>query len=136
MKSVKITDYMTTRLITLKPHTNVVEAIGVLLKHKISGAPVIDENGELVGMLSEIDAMQAVVQDSYYDESQGVVSDYMHTPVETVPADMDIYQLAEKFIAKHRRRYPVVSSSGKLLGQISRHDVLRVAHKFLMHESA
>ena len=136
MKSVKLADYMATRLITLQPHTNVVAAMGTLLEHGISGAPVVNDAGQLVGMLSEVDLIRVVVQDSYYDESAGIVGDYMRAPVDTVSPDMDIFQLAEKFIAEGRRRYPVVNASGALVGQISRRDVLKVAQKFLMHEEA
>ena len=133
MKSVKVADYMTKRVITVAPHTHVVEAMGLMLEHKISGMPVVSDQGELVGMLSEVDAMRVVIQDAYYDESAGIVADFMKAPVETVSPDMDIYSLAERFVANHRRRYPVTTSSGALVGQISRRDVLKVAHSSLMH---
>lgn len=132
MKSVKVSDYMATRLITFRETENVVAAMGVLLEKKISGAPVVDEAGNLVGMLSEVDLMQIVIQDSYYDESVGIVGDYMKHPVDSVSPDMDIYTLAQRFDTEHRRRYPVVQN-GKLVGQISRRDVLRAAEDFLMH---
>jgi len=131
--SVKVREYMSKRLITLKPETNVVEAMDVLLKAKISGAPVVDDDGKLVGILSEVDLMQIIVQDSYYDESMGIVGDYMRSPVDTISPELDIYTLAEMFISQSRRRYPVVSE-GRLVGQISRRDVLRAAEAFLHHE--
>ena len=133
MKSVKVADYMTRRLVTVAPHTSVVAAMGLMLENKISGMPVVTDRGELVGMLSEVDAMRVVVQGSYYDESTGVVADFMHAPVETVSPELDIYTLAEMFVSNHRRRYPVVTAAGALVGQISRRDVLRVAHASLMH---
>ncbi len=133
MRSVKVSDYMATRLVTFKRDTNVVEAMGVLLEKRISGAPVVDDQGQLIGLLSEVDLMKVVIQDSYYDEYMGVVGDYMRTPVDTVEADLDIYQVAERFINEHRRRYPVVRR-GKLVGQISRRDVLKAAQDFLRHE--
>ncbi len=132
MKSLKVKDYMTTRLVTFTESTNVVEAMDVLLKNKISGAPVLDADGKVVGVLSEVDLMQVIVQDSYYDESVGIVGDYMKTPVDTVDREMDIYTLAEKFVKEHRRRYPVIHND-KLVGQISRRDVLRAAQEFLHH---
>ncbi len=134
MKSLKVKDYMTRRLITFKPKTNVVEAMDVFLKNRISGAPVVDDDGNLVGILSEVDLMQVIVQDSYYDESVGIVGDYMRTEVDTVDPEMDIYTLAEKFIKEHRRRYPVMYE-GRLVGQVSRRDVLAAAEKFLHHEA-
>ena len=134
MKSLKAKEYMATRLITLKPNTNVVEAMDQLLKAKISGAPVVDDDDNLVGVLSEVDLMQVIVQDSYYDEGIGIVRDYMRTEVDTVSPELDIYTVAEMFISQRRRRYPVVSESGRLVGQISRRDVLRAAEGFLHHE--
>ena len=133
MKSLRVKEYMTSRLVTFREDTNVVDAMDAMLKHKISGAPVMDADGMLVGILSEVDLMQVIVQDSYYDEGVGIVADYMRTNVDTVDPDMDIYTLAEKFIKEHRRRYPVLNN-GKLVGQISRRDVLRAAESFLHHE--
>ena len=132
MKSVKVQDYMATRLITFHQNDNVVAAMSVLLENSISGAPVVDDAGNLVGILSEVDLMEIVIQDSYYDESMGIVADYMKTSVDTVSPDMDIYSLAERFQKEHRRRYPVVRND-RLVGQISRRDVLRAAEDFLMH---
>lgn len=132
MKSVKVKEYMSRKLVTLRPDTNVVEAMDVLLKAKISGAPVVDESGQLVGILSEVDLMQVIVQDSYYDESVGIVGDYMRKEVDTIGPELDIYTVAEMFISQRRRRYPVVSE-GRLIGQISRRDVLRAAETFLQH---
>lgn len=134
MKSVKVSDYMARQLVTLRADTSVVEALGLLLDKRISGAPVVDEDGTLIGMLSEVDLMQAFIQDSYYDESAGIVGDYMHAPVETVTPDMDIYSLAEQFRKARRRRYPVVKN-GKLVGQISRRDVLRAARDLMSKRS-
>ncbi len=130
MKSVRVKDYMARKLISFHEHTNVVEAMSLFLEHRISGAPVVDDAGNMVGILSEVDLMQVVVQDSYYDESIGIVGDYMRREVDTIDAEMDIYTLAEKFVKEHRRRYPVVVN-GKLVGQISRRDVLRAANDFL-----
>lgn len=130
MKSVKVSDYMARKLVTFRPDTNVVEAMGALLDHKISGAPVVDDHGRLVGVLSEVDVMEIVIQDSYYNESAGIVADYMQPEVETVDPECDIYTLAQRFHQQHRRRYPVVKN-GKLVGQISRRDVLRAAWDFM-----
>ena len=130
MRSVKVADYMTRKLITFNPDTNVVQAMRSLLDHRISGAPVVNDAGELVGVLSEVDLLSVIIQDSYYDESLGIVGDYMKTPVDTVSPDIDIYELAQRFLREHRRRFPVVQD-GKLVGQISRRDVLRAAQEFL-----
>ena len=126
MRSLKVKGYMATKLVTFAPDLNVVEAMNQILNSGITAAPVVDESGSLVGILSEVDLMPVVIQDSYYDEPLGIVSDYMKTPVDTVDPNLDIYTLAERFIHEHRRRYPVVDA-GKLVGQVSRRDVLRAA---------
>lgn len=132
MRSVKVTDYMSRKLVAFRPQTSVVEAMNTLLDNSISGAPVVDDQGALVGVLSEVDLMKVVIQDSYYDENVGIVGDYMNSPPESIDAGMDIYSLAERFIRENRRRYPVLRN-GKLIGQISRRDVLRAASEFLKH---
>jgi CBS domain-containing protein len=133
MQSVKVADYMSRKLVTFTPQTSVVEAMGVLLDKRISGAPVVGSDGELVGILSEVDVLAVVIQDSYYNEDAGIVADYMKHDVDTVDPDLDIYALAERFRQEHRRRYPVVKN-GRLVGQISRRDVLRAAWDF-MHQT-
>ncbi len=126
MKSVRVADYMATQLVTFKPNDTVFEAMHVFLTRKISGAPVVDDDGRLVGILSETDLLDVVTQDSYYNEAVGIVADFMKHPVETVSPDEDIFSLARRFRAEHRHRFPVVQA-GKLIGQISRRDVLRAA---------
>jgi len=130
MKSVKIADYMATRLVTLKPTDSVFVAMHSFLNHKISGAPVVDDSGNLIGVLSETDLLDVVIQDSYHNQPAGIVADYMKTAVETVDADGDIYALAQRFRAQHRRRFPVLRE-GRLVGQISRRDVIRAAMDFV-----
>ncbi len=129
MKSLKVRDYMSVDVITFAPTDSVMDAMSVLLKQGISGAPVLGEDGRLLGVLSEEDLMEVVVQDSYYNENIGIVSDFMQEAVEHVDPDMDILNLAQRFVRNHRRRYPVLQD-GVLVGQISRRDVLQAAMQF------
>ncbi len=131
MKSVKISDYMARKLVTFKPDDNIFEAMDQFLDHGISGAPVVDDSGQLVGMLSEVDLIEVVMQGSYYDEAEGVVRDFMQANVDTVTPDQDIYSVAARFRKEHRHRFPVVHSDGRLVGQISRRDVLRAVREFV-----
>lgn len=73
--------------------------------------------------------MEVVVQDSYYNENVGIVADFMKVAVEHVEPDMDILNLAQRFVRNHRRRYPVLQD-GVLVGKISRRDALRAAMPF------
>jgi len=132
LRSVKVQDYMTSKLITFKPETDLFAAIKVFTDHNISGAPVVNERGELIGMLSEVDCLKEILSHTYHeDEKGGVVGDIMTVEVDTVAADADIIALSEQFIAGKRRRLPVLRA-GKLVGQISRKDVLRAVRDFVI----
>lgn len=120
----KIADYMATALVTVSPGTEINKAMKILLDKRISGAPVVDDKGQLVGVLSKKDCLRAVLNSNYYQEWGGSVADYMAKEVETLEADMDLVQAAERFLASHFRRFPVMRE-GRLAGQISRADVLR-----------
>ena len=124
MRPRAVKDIITKKLVTFQSDMRVRAAIESLLKHKISGAPVVDENGNLVGVLSEIDCMSTIIQDLYYSDSGGSVEDFMSTEITTVNSEMGLIDLAEIFQKKHFRRLPVVDN-GILVGQVSRRDVLK-----------
>ena len=126
MKSLKVLDTMSANVVTFAPGDSVVHAMATLLESGIFGAPVVDEDGALVGILSEVDLIQVVVQDSYYDDPAGIVADFMQTQVERVDPDMDIFSIVQQFLGHHRRRYPVLEND-RLVSQISRRDVFRAA---------
>ena len=126
MKSLKVLDTRSANVITFAPGDSVVHAMATLLERGIFGAPVVDEDGALVGILSEVDLIQVVVQDSYYDDPVGIVADFMQTQVERVDPDMDIFSIVQQFLGHHRRRYPLLEND-RLVSQISRRDVLRAA---------
>ena len=119
-----VKDYMSGRLVTFQPDTDVLDAIHELLQHRISGAPVVDNFGNLVGMLSEFDCLPVVLTSGYHSEPGGPVSELMATDVKTVDANMSIFDLAQLFMESGLRRYPVLMDN-RLVGQISRRDVLR-----------
>ena len=119
-----VKDYMSGKLVTFLPDTDVLDAIHELLQHRISGAPVVDNFGNLVGMLSEFDCIKVALQAGYHGDYGGPVADFMTRDVTTVNAEMSIVDLAQKFAKEGYRRFPVTDSN-RLVGQISRRDVLR-----------
>ena len=124
LDSVRVRDYMTTKLITFTPEMEVMAAVNLLVKHGIAGAPVVDKAGKVVGMLSERDCLQIAFIASQESCVAGPVSQFMNAHVETVDPDMNLTQLASMFTHKSWRRYPVLEN-GRLVGQISRSDVMR-----------
>lgn len=124
-----VRDYMTPDVVSLTPGTDVHVAIDTLLKHRISGAPVLDDEGEIIGVLSIKDCLKVAFGASYYREPAGRVSDIMSSPAHTIDADSDIVEVAEHFMNSQYRRFPV-TSKGSLAGVISRYDVLRALADF------
>jgi CBS domain-containing protein len=123
-----VTKYMAKDLITFRPEQDIYEAIDLMLQHKISGAPVLDVNGKLVGLLSEKDCLRVMISSAYHNEPVGIrhVSDYMTINVATISPDKDVLDVANLFLSSNYRRFPVVEN-GKLLGQVSRRDILKAA---------
>lgn len=131
-KSALVRDYMSGRLVTFSPHTDVLDAIHELVLHRIAGAPVVDDHGNLIGMLSELDCMKIALTAGYHGERGGPVSEYMTGETETVDAEMSIVDLAQRFLESGFRRYPVMKDN-RLIGQISRRDVLRALQELTAH---
>lgn len=120
-----VADIMATDLITFSPEMNIHEAIRTLLDERISGAPVVDAEGKLVGVLSKKDCLKIVFSTQYHDDWGGPVRDFMSAPVETLDSELDVVSAAQAFLESHFRRFPVLRD-GKLVGQISRYDILKV----------
>ena len=115
---------MTANLVTFTPDMEILRAISALVEKRISGATVVDERGNVVGMLSEQDCMKVALHAGYYGDHGGRVSEFMSTEVKTIDVDTSILELAELFLKSPYRRYPVMEDN-RLVGQISRRDVLR-----------
>ncbi|OEK04378.1 CBS domain-containing protein [Roseivirga misakiensis] len=122
-----VTDYMTSDVITFSPDQSIADAMDTFLELRISGAPVVDHNGKILGILSEIDCLKILVDEAYHNLPHGRinVSNYMSAGVSTVPITADVLDVASKFLRTHFRRFPVVDVNGKLVGQVSRRDILK-----------
>jgi CBS domain-containing protein len=129
LRSVLVKDHMTKNVVTLSPDMGIAHAAQFLIAHNISGAPVLDEHGRLVGILTERDCMEEAMQADYHAQPGGLVSDYMSADPEFVVPEESILTLADKFINGRYHRYPVVDS-GRLVGVISRRDVMRAMGKY------
>lgn len=122
----RVKDYMTKKLITFKPEQSVEEVIVALIKYKISGGPVVNNNNELVGIISEGDCIKHISENRYHNlpSSNLNVEGHMVKNVETIDGNMNIFDAANKFLSEKRRRFPIVEN-GKLVGQISQKDILK-----------
>jgi CBS domain-containing protein len=113
---------------TFRPDQSIREAIATILEKKISGAPVLDENGHLVGNLSEKDCLRVIVDKVRHNlpVEEKKVSDYMSTKVLTISPTANVVEAAVEFLNSPIRRYAVVHK-GTLIGELSRREILRAA---------
>ena len=124
---------MAKELITFQLDTPIETAMESFLTNKISGAPVLDKQGNLVGVLSEKDCMRTLFEATYYNNLGGFVYEYMSTDLKTINIHDTLSNVADQFIKSRFRRFPVVEGE-KLVGQISRRDVLRAIVKLSNEE--
>ena len=122
--STTVSTIMSASLVTLQTDMDVMEAVQILADRGIPGAPVLDQVGNLVGLLSEKDCLEAVLKASYYDEWGGNVSEYMQKNVRTIDAATSIIDAARLFIETSLRGFPVISDN-RIVGQLNRSDLLK-----------
>ena len=116
---------MTTELLVVRPEAQVHEAVALLLKHQVSGLPVVDQEGGLVGIITEQDCLRAVFQSDYYQDAGRRVADAMTSSPETIDAEADIMTAIDLFLRRPFRRFPIVRD-GTLVGILSRREALRL----------
>lgn len=123
-------DIMETKLITLTADMDLHDAAQLLVRNRISGAPVLNEDGTLEGLLTEKDLMTALI-DAVYDELPSTkVSSYMNREPYTISEDLDLLSVAQLFQTHPFRRLLVVRD-GRLMGLVSRRDVLKSVIKLI-----
>ncbi|MEL4306753.1 CBS domain-containing protein [Joostella sp. CR20] len=129
-----VEDYMSKNLVIFKPEQSILEVMELFIKHRISGGPVCNDAGHLVGIISEADCMKQISESRYFNMPilEKNVENFMTTEVDTIPHDMNIFDAASRFYEGHRRRLPVLDH-GKLVGQISRKDIVVAALKLNSH---
>ena len=130
LKSVTLRDYMLPNPVKVRPEDNVLDAMQVIIDNKISGVCVVDSESNLVGILSEMDCLRAVLGAIYNNSSIGSVTDHMATDNLVVAhPNEDIVDVAQDMLLKNKRRRPVVED-GKLIGQITCRQLLSAVKKF------
>lgn len=130
LDQILVKDYMSTNLITFRPDDSIDQVLEVLTKKKISGAPVLDESGALVGIISEVDCLKEIIKGKYTNTPKfpGKVSEHMTEDVITMSPDLSLFDAAQRFLELKIRRFPVMKD-GRLVGQISLSDIIRAFPK-------
>jgi CBS domain-containing protein len=130
LQSVNLRDYMLLNPVKVRAEDNLMDAMKVIIDNKISGVCVVDADASLVGILSELDCLRAVLGAVYNRSNIGVVRDHMSADNLIVAhPNEDIVNVAQDMLMKSKRRRPVVEN-GKLIGQITCRQLLSAVMKF------
>ena len=117
-------DIMSEWIVVLSPDMDIYKAIEIFAKKRASGAPVLDESGELIGILTEKDCLRVLSNSAYGQLAHGNVSNFMSTIKVTVEKTADLFSVAREFLTTNFAVLPVLED-GKLAGRISRQDMLK-----------
>lgn len=124
MTNLTASDIMARSEITLPPSMGIYEALGLLLTSKLTGAPVVDPDGVLLGMLTERDCLKVLVAGELDGWPSGNVDQYMSAPAESIRPDASMYDIVHLFLTRPYRKLPVIDDQGRVVGQVSRRDTL------------
>jgi CBS domain-containing protein len=121
----KIKDCMRRNPLTINPEANLVQAVETIVDNKLTGLTVCEDDGTVVGILSELDCVKSVLNAIYNDGNpeHSLVKDAMSTDVVTCTAEDNIVEVARSMVDSRQRRRPVLDG-GKLVGQVSSSNVL------------
>ena len=114
---------------TVEPETDIYEAVRLITKHNITGLPVVNHSGEMVGILSEKDVLTLMIEAK---DHPGCVADFMSKQIVSFNEDDSLVDIAECLVKQSFRRVPILSK-GRLVGIISRRDIVRYILK-LRHQ--
>ncbi len=117
----QVQNIMTPCPIAVSPEATIDEAITLLLNHRVSGLPVVDPGGQLLGVISELDIIDLVY---LADIENSVVREHMTSDVRCLDAEASLDDAASVFCTKTIRRIPIVRE-GRLVGILSRRDLIR-----------
>jgi len=129
LQSVDLLDYMIINPIKVKENINLRDAMKSIIDNKVSGVCVVDDNNVLLGVLSEMDCLTAILKATYNEIGVGLVSEYMITEVVVAHQHDDIIDIAQDMLLKKHRRRPVIED-GKLIGLVSCRQLLSAVDKF------
>ena len=121
MKILKAADIMTTNVVTAKKDMVLTDVIALLLRWHISALPVVDDDNKLIGIVSEIDLVNMTLDGNAEDT---MVEDVMVTEIVSFGPDAQLAELVQSFSKNRLRRVPILDN-GKVIGIVSRRDILR-----------
>lgn len=129
-----ISEVMDKTFVTIKQDMDVYKAIDILLDKKITSAVVVDDFDHIVGILSEKDCLNLLTKGAYHGLPSAKVEDFMTKKVITSSASIDVFEAASIFLKHFFRRLVIADEDYKMIGQITRRDLLKVIRQLKKEE--
>lgn len=131
LRSLDLEDFMLARPVTVSKDAPLSEAVDLIIRNRVSGLCVINEEGELEGILSELDCLRGILSSTYNQSGIGKVSEHMVTTnINSARPNDDIVNVATDMLAKGQRRRPVLDDENHLVGQITCRQILAAVLEF------
>lgn len=122
-----VVDLMTTEVIAVSRDTGLREAARLMFRNRVSGLPITEPDGTLIGIITEADFLRLEVERQEGARDQvATVGEVMSIGVVTIRPEMEIYEAAKIMTVQEVRRLPVVDDDNRLLGVISRADIVSI----------
>jgi len=118
----KTKDIMTQDVISVKKETPIYEAMEIMRKKDITGMPVVEDDMTLVGVITEKDVLRLFYAEE--DEKNQTVGFFMTRPAVSYRENESLRNICDFMMINYFRRVPVISKKGKLVGIISRPDII------------
>ena len=123
-----VSDIMSHKLVLFTPDESIHDVMKKFIKIRVSGGPVVNSSGKLVGIISEADCMKEISDSRYFNMPilDKTVKHFMTNNVQTIDASTTVFDAASLFFKTKKRRFPVINKD-RLVGQLSRKDIVIAA---------
>ena len=122
-------EIMNRSYVTIKSEQNITEVSKVIAENGLTGAPVVNDKGMLIGVISEKDCLKYLLDLKYYNSEDAPVSKYMSKTVMTIDESEKLMYMTELFIKNNYQLYPVIDEDGLLKGVITRSILFKELNK-------
>ena len=119
-------DIMSTELLTIQEETSIGDAVKVLINSRITGMPVVNKKGTMIGVLSEFDILEQIYQAKSISPEAFMNPIKFSRNVDSLSISAPLEEVIDRFIHSKYRRLPVTDETGRLKGIITRRDLMRV----------
>jgi len=125
MEVLQVKQFMTGKVLSFTKDMILEAAVDKLLTSDLLGGPVIDQQGQVIGWLSEQDCLAKIIEGNYYSEHAALVEDVMSDTPLSVSSHMSIVDIAQKLLHDKPKMYPVIDEDNRYIGLITRKAILR-----------